>query len=357
MKTLARTGVLAVLLVLVACGGGGPAGVADGGALPSEDGGLELVDGGLGADGGAPADGGGPELDGGIISDGGDVQDGGIVLDGGISPGAGVWDAGPGPWPLRIVAANLTSGTVQSYQEEGTRILQALHPDVVLLQEFNVGSNAQAELRDFVTGAFGAEFSYFRGVGSIPNGIISRYPIVSSGEWPDAQVPNRRFTWARLALPGGRFLFAVSVHLPASNGSDRTRSATDLVTQLRASVPAGDLLTVGGDFNTGSRSEGAVSSALRQLTVTTAPYPVDTTGNPGTNANRDKPYDWVLASPALHALRVTTAQGSGRFAAGLVVDTRVHTPLSDVAPAQQSDSAAFQMQHMAVVRDFLLPVR
>jgi len=35
-----------------------------------------------------------------------------------------------------------------------------------------------------------------------------------------------------------------------------------------------------------------------------------------------------------------------------VFDSRVYTPLSDVAPVLSTDSAATNMQHMAVVRDF-----
>ena len=48
------------------------------------------------------------------------------------------------------------------------------------------------------------------------------------------------------------------------------------------------------------------------------------------------------------------AIGAAQFANGLVVDTRVYTPLADLAPALATDSGATGMQHMAVVRDFLL---
>ena len=46
--------------------------------------------------------------------------------------------------------------------------------------------------------------------------------------------------------------------------------------------------------------------------------------------------------------------GENSFANGLVFDSRVYTPLSDVAPVVQSDSGATNMQHMAVIRDFRL---
>lgn len=77
---------------------------------------------------------------------------------------------------IRTVAANITSGNSQSYEGPGTRILEGLQPDVVMLQEFNVGaSSSTAEVRAWVNTTFGTEFSYFRETFSgIPNGIISR---------------------------------------------------------------------------------------------------------------------------------------------------------------------------------------
>jgi hypothetical protein len=36
-------------------------------------------------------------------------------------------------------------------------------------------------------------------------------------------------------------------------------------------------------------------------------------------------------------------------------DSRVFTPLEGLAPIQKTDSAAANMQHMAIVRDFRIP--
>src|SRR5688572_16570610 len=52
-------------------------------------------------------------------------KDGGLRRDG----------APNGTAPLRIVAANISSGDSQKYEAEGIRILKALEPDVTLLQE------------------------------------------------------------------------------------------------------------------------------------------------------------------------------------------------------------------------------
>jgi hypothetical protein len=38
-----------------------------------------------------------------------------------------------------------------------------------------------------------------------------------------------------------------------------------------------------------------------------------------------------------------------------VLDSRVYTPLSEIAPVQADDSASTNMQHMGVVRDFRIP--
>jgi hypothetical protein len=46
--------------------------------------------------------------------------------------------------------------------------------------------------------------------------------------------------------------------------------------------------------------------------------------------------------------------GAASFPSGLVFDSRVYTPLADVSPIQLGDSAAVNMQHMAVVRDIQL---
>ncbi|MEI9961581.1 MAG: hypothetical protein WDM76_10760 [Limisphaerales bacterium] len=49
-----------------------------------------------------------------------------------------------------------------------------------------------------------------------------------------------------------------------------------------------------------------------------------------------------------------TVLPSHTFPTGLVFDSRVYTPLTDVPPVQSDDSG--QAQHMAVVKDFLMPV-
>jgi endonuclease/exonuclease/phosphatase family metal-dependent hydrolase len=253
-----------------------------------------------------------------------------------------------------VVAGNITSGNYQSYDPgHGIRIFQGLDPDVVLIQEFNYGDNTTADLRAMVDQAFGAEFSYYREPrGSIPNGVISRWPILQSGRWEDVDVSNRGFAWARIDIPGSRDLWAVSIHLLTSSSGDRSREAGHLVQFIERDVPGSAFLVVGGDLNTDSRTESCIST-LRRV-VTTQGTPVDQDGNPGTNRSRSKPYDWVLPDADLDGFRVPVTLGTNTFPNGLVFDSRVYTPLADVSPVRREDSDAPQMQHMAVVKDFLV---
>jgi endonuclease/exonuclease/phosphatase family metal-dependent hydrolase len=267
------------------------------------------------------------------------------------------------PVPLRIVAANLTSGNQQTYSPDngnhsnpegaGARILKGLKPDVVLMQEFNTAMPA----RQWVNATFGEAFSFFveaeKQPGGIPNGIVSRFPIVESGEWEDATQTNRDFAWAKIALPNGKFLWAVSVHLYSKKPDIRVKEAKALIASIRAQIPDADLLVLGGDFNTKGKDEACVKEFVAVFDRGGAP--VDAAGDADTNAPRNKPYDWVVADKELAACAVPVKIGLAEFKDGLVFDSRVFAPLEDVVPVQKTDSAAPNMQHMAVVRDFLVP--
>lgn len=77
---------------------------------------------------------------------------------------------------LRIMAANITSGSQQPYDSgHGTRIFKGLNPDVVLVQEFNLGNNTPTAIRSWVSSTFDASFRYYREANAqIPNDIVSR---------------------------------------------------------------------------------------------------------------------------------------------------------------------------------------
>lgn len=300
-------------------------------------------------------------LAGGCRSDGRAGEDAAIAdaaIDDAMEDGPPGVDAPDGPPAgsvrVRLMAGNLTSGNLQAYEAPGMRIFQGLKPDIALVQEMNIGDNSTAAVRAWVDTTFGASFAFYREpVAQIPNGIVSRYPILESGVWEDPQAPNREFAYARIDVPGPKDLWAVSVHL-LTDGARRPAEATALVGYINATVPAGDFLVIGGDFNTSSRTETAVNT-LGQVVQVGAPFPVDQAGDGDTNANRNNPYDWVMIDGDLRAHLVPVTIGAATFPAGLVFDSRVFTPLADVSPCQQGDSGAVNMQHMGVVKDVLLP--
>jgi endonuclease/exonuclease/phosphatase family metal-dependent hydrolase len=265
------------------------------------------------------------------------------------------------PLQVRVVAANLTSDNKQAYSPDngnhsnpegaGARILKALKPDVVLIQEFNT----TVPQRQWVNQTFGPEFFFMREEGmQIPNGIISRFPIIESGSWDDPVLDNRDFAWAHLRLPGQRNLWVVSVHLHSKSETSRVKQATALREFVRGKVPKDALLVIGGDLNTRRTNEKCFPVLAGVVEIPATPA-ADGGGIIHTNAPRNRPYDWVLASKVLHAVEIPVRLAEKEFAHGLVFDSRVFEPLGKLAPVQKGDSGVPFMQHMAVVRDFRIP--
>ena len=265
------------------------------------------------------------------------------------------------PLAIRVVAANLTSDSKQAYSPDngnhsnpegaGTRILKALKPDIVLIQEFNT----TVPERQWINKTLGEEFVFMKEKGMrIPNGIISRFPIVGSGSWNDPVLNNREFAWARLRLPEKRDLWVVSVHLHSKGDSSRARQSAALAKYIATNVPKDALLIIGGDLNTRTTEESCFKELAAVVVIPDHP-PADRHGDITTNAPRNRPYDWVLASRSLDPSAVPVKLGGAEFSHGLVFDSRTFEPLAKVPPVQMNDSGVPFMQHMAVVRDFLLP--
>ena len=264
---------------------------------------------------------------------------------------------------VRIMAANISSGTNQSYDGgEGSRIFDGLNPDIALVQEMNVGSNSVTNYNSWVSTNFGAGYTYFVETGkNIPNGIVTRYPILEADVWNDPEISDREFVWARIDLPGDKNLLAVSVHFKASSGGTnetrRNNQAVALNGFIAGEVEATDYLVIGGDFNTYSRNSSVEPclGTLSSRVVVASPWPADQAGNTNTNASQSSPYDWVMPGPSLAALATPLVIGPNTHINGLVFDSRDYTPLSAVAPVLSGDSGATGMQHMAVMRAFLIP--
>jgi len=265
---------------------------------------------------------------------------------------------------VRVMAANL-NGNTQSYQPFALRIFQGLKPDVVAIQEFNytstnnLGVNTAAAFREMIDTAFGTNFVYYRepfnNSGDIPNGIISRWPILASGSWADAQQsqPNRGFAWAQIQLPGTNSVYVVSVHLLTSSATARSAEAAALKTLIQSNFPLNAWVVLAGDFNTDSRTESTTMTTCDNY-LSDFPVPVDNNGNSDTSGNRNHPHDYVLPSFAFTNFETATVLPSHTFPSGLVFDSAVYIPLSEVAPVQSGDSS--NAQHMAVMKDFSISV-
>jgi len=252
---------------------------------------------------------------------------------------------------VRVMSANL-NGNTQSYQPFALRIFQGLKPDIVAIQEFNYSNNTPSDFRAMLDTAFGTNFVYFRENGyNIPNGIISRYPIIAAGSWGDTFVTDRGFAWAQIGLPGTNNLFVISVHLfSGGTATDRNSEAVAIKAHIQTDFPPGAWVVVAGDLNVDSRSEAAVTTFKSFLSDNPIPTDAQTGGDADTNEPRNKPYDYVLPSFSFTNLMIASAFPSHSFSNGLVFDSRAYTPLSDVAPVQPGDST--NAQHMAVLKDF-----
>lgn len=360
---------LFTLSLTAACGsddGGSQGNLFPGGNSGSA--GSEQAGGSSGSGGEGDAGAAGASGEGGSASDAGGSGGAGDGGAGGTSGNAGSGGSAGHPYDgddvtprhVRIIAANLSSGKKQSYTDgEGIRILHALQPDVVLIQEMNYKQNTSADIAALAEATMGAPAHFYREPsGAIPNGIISRYPIIASGTWAQPNLSDRGFAWARIDVPGPDDLWAVSVHLKADSGSASSRNtqAAALMGLLSPLVPPSDLLVVGGDLNTQSRGESCINT-LSQLLDVAAPYPSDSAlpgGNGNTNSTRNKPYDWVLTDGDLRQREVGVAIGEQVFSSGLVFDSRTFAPLGDLPGVLATDSGAEGMQHMAVVREFVI---
>lgn len=255
-----------------------------------------------------------------------------------------------------IVAANLTSGNDQFYEEPGIRILESLQPDIVAIQEFNV--HYPGRHREFVDRHFGTNFHFFVEPDAerwpIPNGVISRWPIKAAGIWDDPQLSNRDFVWATIDVPGGRDLHVISVHFHASGGaSSRAIEARALTNYVaRANFHPNDLVIIAGDLNTGSRTEAAF--LILTNVFSDKHQAVDQAGVTGTSSSRSLPLDHILPGYYLDSRHLPVRFGGLIFPDGLVFDTRIWANPAPPAPALPTDSGVSGMQHMGVMKWFAL---
>ena len=259
-----------------------------------------------------------------------------------------------------LMAANLSSQSDACnslYGDAGGRFFRGLKPDIVAIQEFNV-TNAGGR-RAFVDANFGTNFHYYvepQTGCALPNGIISRWPIVATGQWDNVNTSGRDFAWASIRMPGVSTLHVVSVHFKAgdltSEVDTRIQEARDLTNYIRqANFPTSDYFAICGDLNQPNRSE--LTLAILTNIVSDANKPADQFGDRDTNVPRSRPYDYVLPGFRLQQLHLNNLNVEGLvFANGLVFDSRLWT--TPPAPIQTNDSESVGLQHEPVMKLFAL---
>lgn len=289
---------------------------------------------------------------------------------------------------IRLMTANITSQGDGYDPDAGRNIFKAVKPDIAMIQEFNVSKQTYEE---FVAEVFGPDFFWFRGTTTpaatskgIPNGIVSRYPILSSGEWraknrkttatgsydTDTTYSDRQWTWAVIDIPGDRDLLAVSVHLHTQNNRYEYEPLAEKIAAKQQE--GGYYVAIGGDFNAKDENYTELTTkaeAFRSIfELNLSKSPVDQNGNSKTNAKRAARLDWLLFGKDLDALAIPTEigfhTGSKAYPNGHVFDTRVYAKYCDengvseitaVPPCSAGDSGDKEMQHMAVIRDIAIP--
>lgn len=276
---------------------------------------------------------------------------------------------------IKVMVANTTSGDIQSYDPRpgmdpdglspGIRFFLGLKPDVVLINEFNFGNNSPAAIAEFMAKSFPKGFHVYREDGghAIPNGVISRWPLMKTGSLVDKRIQNRGIAWAQIDIPGPRKLWVYSAHLSHKDENGRSAAAQIMMDHAGANVPDGDYFVFGGDFNTRTREERALQ--LLRKVATDQHVPKDSDGSPFTNMGRSHPYDILMPSPNLNAhhrcveflLKDTEprVEGENVFSDGLVFDPRTFKLLDRVAPVERADGTAEQLQHFPIMSRFVVP--
>ncbi len=291
---------------------------------------------------------------------------------------------------IRAVAGNISTGNYQSYDPgEGIRIFQGLKGDIMMVQEFNYKDNSENDYKEFVETVFqdpecfeNNRCFYEVGTGAvIPNGVVSRFPVLDWGELPDPAGgvdTTRHLNWAILDIPGNKDLFVVSVHLRTSPGSDQVREAEVVVNYIQSVKEEAHYLgyyfMVGGDFNgptSACDNDTTDGWGLYNTFNVCDPFPVGEDGDSDTSANRSKHNDWLLVSADLSAFQVSTdycaesnSNDCKRYPHGLVMDTRDFTQSEldtyfsptgfDNKTLSVDDSSGNSMQHMAIIKDFVI---
>ncbi len=272
----------------------------------------------------------------------------------------------PGAGALRIVSWNAANGAVFDHPEPFVRVLSAIDPDVIFLQELTE-RNSAAQLESLLnrhlpsevpstwTVAFGA------GGGNLRCAVASNLPLEPAEpfqllpypDWPDRSL---RVAGAVIETANKRLL-CVSVHLRCCGGIGsqqdfiRILEVETIREELRKLAESGtfDGVIVAGDFNlVGSRRPLDLLTTrldITSLSLSEAePYQLDSLSN-ATWSDREQSFvpgrlDYLLFSSRTVALRST-----------FVLDARDLTPQALRRLGLRSDDTAAASDHFPVVAD------
>lgn len=267
-----------------------------------------------------------------------------------------------------VCASNLTSEPEQSYQESGSNILKTLRPDIILMNEFKVGPKASLKVNDinqWVENLFGTDYKWImEGIetgDSIPNGIIynsSKVKMIKHNQIVD-DIGNRDHFYAQVEI-NSKNVWLFCVHLPYKP-SRRERETKNLMKEIKKIIKQDPdpYIILGGDFNFRGFDDISLqiirNSDLFDIPNEVEKYPKDYKDQYFTNNPRKRPYDWVFASNNID--NDDYIFGEKKFKYGYIYDTRIFTQQEaedlNIIGWVQDDSD--DHQHMAVIRQFILP--
>lgn len=200
----------------------------------------------------------------------------------------------------RTVATRIAAYNVRALLDDplaAARVVRAIDPDVLLVQEIPRSPRSTATIKDFSARAglmWPGRTSRVSGTSLLVGrrtGVLARrdhgLPVEFMGN-------PRTYSWARLRVSGGQPFVAVSIHLPL-RGAQRRQHAGQLLSELTVHPQLGALpWVIGGDLNE-KQGEPAWDIVHRETPL------VSTPGLRTFPAIRPKAaIDAIFASRALH---------------------------------------------------------
>ena len=280
------------------------------------------------------------------------------------------------------MSANTTDylyGEPQKYHEPGMNMFYAMDPDIIIIQE--LGESA-TKVVNALEEHFKTKYNIHVGEGRIGNGIITKGDLPIKEVFSEASaiktINDRKYEAAIVDIPGDKDLLVVSLHLSHKYNSEEYIPVANFVRSILAK--GNYYVALGGDTNATSRSY--ITNNWESILATGEPYPTDQRGRKGTNKARKEQYDWVLVDHEFQRFAVPTEVASASYAGGFILDSicfdsyncnnrdlymnddcsysytadekKAKTVIPELSPVRYGDSRVCGMQHMPVIRDFLI---